>query len=236
MLLDIILCCYQSNLEHLRRSIDSVLCQTYGNWMLYVVLDGRQPYISEFLEKYSYNTKIIIYENEENKGLPLSLNIGHSLGYGDFISWTSDDNYYDLSFVKCMTETIRDCLAQQGDCRYLRSLEKHFHSTDCKSIVFDPQHGDSCLGKGNILYPGYLGASHLYSRSAYEDTAGYDPNLSGIEDLDMYYQFRSKGIDPVFVPEVLYNYRVGKSRFNPDKIREAREKFLKKWNKNANIG
>lgn len=223
-MIDIILCCYKTNLVDLKRSIESVLTQTNTAWILYIVNDGDGLYLENFLNKERYLNcpKIKYLKHNVNKGLPTALNTGHNAGTGEFISWTSVDNYCNSNFVEEMLK-----IADRYD--FIRSLERHFRVASGGELVNDPRTGHSQLPKDSIVYDGYLGASHLYRRSFYNATTGYDPNLSGIEDLDMYYQLMKQNPRVGFVEKVLYNYQIGSSVFNYDKVKQARDRFAAKW-------
>lgn len=223
-MIDIILCCYKTNLEDLKRSIESVLTQTNSAWMLYIVNDGDGMHLENFLtkENYLYCPKIRYFKHNINKGLPTALNAGHNAGNGEFISWTSVDNYYEPTFVEDMLK-----IATRYD--FIRSLERHFRVASGGELVNDPRTGHSQLPKESILWDGYLGASHLYRRSFYNATTGYDSNLAGIEDLDMYYQILKQNPRVGFIEKVLYNYQIGSSVFNGDKVKQARDRFAIKW-------
>lgn len=225
-MIDIILCCYKTNLVDVKRSIESILTQTNTAWTLYIVNDGDGMHLENFLtkEKYMNYPKIKYLKHAVNKGLPTALNTGHTVGTGEFISWTSVDNYYAPIFVEEMLK-----IADKYD--FIRSLEEHFRAASGSRLVHDPRTGHSELPKESIVYDGYLGASHLYRRSFYNATTGYDPNLAGIEDLDMYYQIMKQNPRVGWVDKVLYNYQVGSSIFDYDKVHKARDRFSVKWKK-----
>lgn len=210
----------------MERSINSILTQTNNNWLLYIVNDGSKPYLESFLRKnYLYCPKIHYLEHATTLGLPTALNTGHKAGKSEFISWTSDDNFYAANFVEEMLQII-----PQYD--FIRSYEYHFKEGHLQMIRWDPRKGNSGLSQSKILYDGYLGGSHLYRRTLYESTTGYDSNLAGIEDLDMYYQFMQKSPRVGFIEKSLYYYQTNSSCFSLDGVIKAREKFLEKWKKN----
>ena len=93
-LISIVLPIYNGE-KYMRKSIDSVLAQTYANWELLIVDDGSTDNTAIIAQEYAANdSRIRYYKNSENMRLPKTLNRGFSLAWGDFLTWTSDDNYY----------------------------------------------------------------------------------------------------------------------------------------------
>jgi glycosyltransferase involved in cell wall biosynthesis len=220
---DIVLPTYKPNLKYLTQSIKSVINQTYKNWTLYVIDDGNTEEISkEIINIINNNEKIIYYKNPENKGLPMSLNIGNLFGFSEYICWTSDDNWYEPNFIEKMYEFIKI-----NNYDFIHSFEyKHIINTN-KIITVNPDL------KKKFNHYGYLGASHMYKREIFYKTNGYDINLEGIEDLDFLWQIRhiDNNIKIGLYNLPLYNYR-SHSTYLKDKIKNKNhiEKFKQKWN------
>lgn len=79
--------------RYLRQSIDSCLGQTYRNLELIVVDDASTDTTPEIIRSYQ-DPRIRVIRHEKSKMLPESLNTGFRAVSGDYLTWTSDDNYY----------------------------------------------------------------------------------------------------------------------------------------------
>ena len=169
--------------KYMRMSIDSILSQTYNNWELLIIDDGSTDCTAAIAQDYILkDSRVHYYKNPENMRLPKTLNRGFSLAKGDFLTWTSDDNYYYPTAL----ETMHNALVQQG---------KDFAFASCDVINGD---GDivECItvsdaAKKSIVGTNPVGACFLYSRKVYETVGEYDPEMTLVEDFD-YWQ-RSSG-------------------------------------------
>ena len=58
------------------KSIQSILCQSYREWVLLICDDGSEDNTVEILQRYKrmYPQKLQVYLNHENRGLTYSLN------------------------------------------------------------------------------------------------------------------------------------------------------------------
>ena len=181
-LISIVLPIYNGE-KYMRMSIDSILSQTYNNWELLIIDDGSTDCTAAIAQDYILkDSRVHYYKNPENMRLPKTLNRGFSLAKGDFLTWTSDDNYYYPTAL----ETMHNALVQQG---------KEFAFASCDVINGD---GDivECItvsdaAKKSLVGTNPVGACFLYSRKVYETVGEYDPEMTLVEDFD-YWQ-RSSG-------------------------------------------
>ena len=231
-MLDIILPCYNPDMALLAQALESIAAQsTDYAYSVLLIDDGSENRVEIFAELQfmlemrkaaATGTPRISnwnYCHISHYGLPTALNTGHSLGLSKYICWTSDDNLLEPDFVQTMVST-----AESGPFDFVRSLERHIPG----GHISDPRHGNSALPVAG-KYDGYLGASHIYTRELYNRTNGYDPEMTGAEDLDMFYQFMELGARVGFVDRALYTYRDHTSRFSEAQVQDARRKFCAKW-------
>ena len=106
----VIMCCY--NLEKLvNTAIESVLNQTFKNYELILVNDGSTDKTYDTLKKYEEKNKgkVIVINNEQNKGLSASRNIAISKAKGEYIvHLDGDDTLYDKYTLSKIDKTIGD--------------------------------------------------------------------------------------------------------------------------------
>lgn len=78
--ISVIMSCYNCS-DTLKKAIDSIMAQTYTNWVMICCDDGSKDNTLNILKEYQmrYPDKFIIIQNEGNKKLPYSLN--HCLEY-----------------------------------------------------------------------------------------------------------------------------------------------------------
>lgn len=96
-LVSIIMPTYRNDGQTLKRSIDSVINQTYENWELIIVDDNSEKDYSLLVKKIvdNYiNDKIIYLKNETNIGSAKSRNEGIKRAQGKYITFLDDDDEY----------------------------------------------------------------------------------------------------------------------------------------------
>lgn len=92
-LLSIVLPTYNRE-NYLKRSIDSVLNQTYKNWELLIIDDGSSDETLSLVKSYLNKFSNIRYFYHKNRGAAYSMNIGMQNCHGEFITFLGSDDEY----------------------------------------------------------------------------------------------------------------------------------------------
>ncbi len=164
--------------RYLRRSVDSCLEQTFGDFELIIVNDCSTDDTSAIADAYALaDPRVRVIHNAFNKKLPLSLNTGFEQARGKFHSWTSDDNYYS---PEAMEVLVGQLIANPG---------KDLVYADY--YVVDDQDRVSGSRKFNNIYDGFTewlgcGACFLYKSEIFFANKGYNPGAFLIEDYDFF--------------------------------------------------
>lgn len=181
----------------LRKSIDSILEQTYKDIELIIVNDCSTDNSLKIVEEYmKKDSRIKLINNVENQKLPKSLNIGFSNCQGDYYTWTSDDNIMLPNALEVMLATLKN-----------KNVDLVF--SRCATIDINGKKvGESLLYEDldEIYYNNIVLASFLYKKEVHEELNGYDTNKFLVEDYDFwlraYRKFRF-----AYIPEILYEIR-----------------------------
>ena len=196
-LISIVLPIYNGE-KYMRQSIESIISQTYTNWELLIVDDGSTDQTAAIAQEYeNTDSRIHYYKNPQNMRLPRTLNRGFSLSKGEYLTWTSDDNYYYPTAIEKMYAALTE-------------NEKEFAFASCDVIDGNDKIVE-CIAVSDhaikqIVGSNPVGACFLYSRKAYEAVGEYDPGLTLVEDFD-YWQRITMRFPPVCISEILYAYR-----------------------------
>ena len=177
--------------------IPYLLKQTFTNFELIIVIDGSIDGTYDYLiNNYgNYNNIHIIYQ--KNKKLPAALNEGLLRCRGNYITWTSDDNFprtnYLSEFYKFMEKNKHIDFAYSGFKFYGNNSWIENSKLNNLDIFFN--------------YPGL--ASFIWRKNIINKVGFYDEDLLGIEDYD--YILRTIEINPNigYVNQVLYDYYLG---------------------------
>ena len=179
--------------KYIRQSIDSCLNQTYKNIELIIVDDGSVDETPEIIK--SYQDKRIKYlKHEKNKGLPHALNTGFANATGEYLTWTSDDNFY-------IKEAIREMLSFLGNknCSFVCCNFYTFKNKDLSNL--------SCTELPNPITPENIGPCFLYTRKVREFVGDYDTDTVLAEDYDYWIRVLKKF--PMYhLNKPLYYYRI----------------------------
>jgi len=182
--------------KFLSKSIESVLNQTYQNIELIIVNDNSNDNTLNIANQYAEkDNRVKIINNPINKKLPASLNIGHNACKGDFITWTSDDNFYELDTLKILLDNL---IKKEADVVY-----SNFTLIDDK----DEKIREVTLpGIENLIFGNVISCCFMYRKEVYQRNNGYNETYFLIEDYDFWLRasMHSKFYQ---INQSLYNYR-----------------------------
>ncbi len=180
---------------HLAKSIQSVINQTFADWELIIVNDCSTDSSFDIMKKYAEkDSRIKIINNETNKKLPASLNIGFSYANGTYLTWTSDDNRYRSNAFQLMYE----CMENNPDYGMIAAdycIE--FENSDNTQNV--------CVLETDLKYCDTVGACFLYRKSVADEIGGYDVDLFLVEDYEYWLRIYENS-EIGHIPVCLYDY------------------------------
>ncbi len=206
--------------KFLADSIESCIGQTFTNWELLIIDDGSTDRSAQIAKEYEQkDERIHYYKNEENMMLPRALNRGFSLAKGDYLTWTSDDNYYRPEALEKMVAKLNE-----GNAEFVFTafsyIDEGGKETRVHRIDEDPFH---LIWKYNIV-----GACFLYTRRVLETIGGYEHELFLCEDYDYWLRIFAK-YPVAYLDENLYAYRMHSGTLTSTRLKgqyEALEKVL----------
>ncbi|MEC3907334.1 glycosyltransferase family 2 protein [Tamlana sp. 2201CG12-4] len=210
-LVSIILPVYNGE-TYLEQSIESCLGQTYSNIELIIVNDCSTDTSLEIIKRYcAKDTRVKLVNNSVNKKLPASLNIGHGFAKGDYMTWTSHDNFYNPEAIEVMLETIKE---KKVDIVY----------ANYNLIEKEQEKNISLKESGFLILSNVIGACFLYHSRVYFRNK-YDESLFLVEDYDFWLQGFTQ-FKFYHIKEVLYNYRNHESSLTESTKRNKKSKDL----------
>jgi hypothetical protein len=182
--------------KYLRQSIDSCLVQSHRNLELIVVDDGSTEDIRAIVAEFT-DERIRFVRHPRNKGLPAALNTGFQAAAGNYLTWTSDDNYY----------------APGAIAQLVRFLQRHPQVDFVYSSMFIVDDSERtaprirrALPPSDLKHQNSVGACFLYTRQVYAAVGQYDSGAILVEDYD-YWVRVSKRFRMQRLLDPLYYYR-----------------------------
>lgn len=198
--ISIVMCCYNSS-EHIKKSIDSILCQSFKDFEFIIWDDGSKDDTKEIVQ--SYSDERIRYYYHENTGLGQALRFACEKANASIIArMDSDDiaipNRLELEYNYLITHP--DTVLVSSAVNYIddsdRLLGYSFPYTK-SSIV----HKIMKTGGSVIVHP-----ASMFRKSAYDKAGGYLP-LKKAQDSLLFSKMMKYG-KLVVLPDILLNYRI----------------------------
>ena len=194
-----------------------------------IVDDGSAtPVAPSWQEAVPFATDIPIrFVRLEDEGPSKARNAGARIACGKFIAFLDDDDLMAPEYLDAVHASLaRD--SADVSVTWLRCFDgnsewpgKHFPSDH---LTHDPY-------RKNI---GFVGSNIVIRRGLFMDLGGFDANLLGSEDKDLYIRLRKSGAQITVVEKELVRYRIhggeqasGSFRFHPFQV-SGKTKFLRK--------
>lgn len=92
--------------NYLRRSVDSLINQSYKNIEIILVDDGSPDNCGKMCDEYAKKDSRIKVIHKENGGLSDARNVGIENSNGKYITFIDSDDYVELSYIEILYKTI----------------------------------------------------------------------------------------------------------------------------------
>lgn len=192
--------CYNCE-STLRAAIDSILAQTYTEWVMICCDDGSSDGTLEILNEYKekHPCRFVILENGINKKLPYSLN--HCLKYVDtelVARMDADDVSSPDRF-----EIQARYLADHPECDLVGTGIAVSDGTTTKAVMIMPSNP---LPKDMLHCSCFNHATIMTYKRVYDELEGYslESRAERCEDIDLWSRFMMKGFVGHNIPDPLY--------------------------------
>lgn len=198
--ISIIMSCYNSE-KTLKKAIDSILAQTWKNWVMICCDDASADGTLEILNAYhkQYPDKFVVLHNETNRKLPYSLNRCLSQVRTELVARMDADDW-------CMPERLEKQVA------FLKS-HSQYDLVGTGVSVWDGEktiasivkiHEPTC--QTMIRQNAFSHATIMTYKRVYDVLGGYseDPWAERVEDVDLWCRFLAAGFRGYNLPEKLY--------------------------------
>ena len=199
--------------KYIRESIESVLAQTFPYWELVLVDDCSTDGTGAVMDAYaSKDSRIRVIHNATNQRLPRSLNIGFRETWGEYLTWTSDDNRYLPRAIEVMVRALEAEPAAPMVSAEMECIDESGTVTGGYPVYEDHL----------IWAEDLVGACFMYRREALVKVGEYDPAKVYVEDYDYWLRLRVAMGEIKRVPDLLYQYRRHGESLTATKVKEIR--------------
>ncbi|MCC5914258.1 MAG: glycosyltransferase family 2 protein [Balneolaceae bacterium] len=173
--------------EFIEETLESVFRQTFKNFEVIVVNDGSPDQTSKRLEPYIKKGEIRYFE-KENGGQADARNFGLAEAKGRAIAFLDDDDIWPEDKLAWQYDTLYSTthIAVGGDCGYLIDSKFTPPQTTGETSEIDFER----LFNGNpFVSPGQV----LISADALKEIGGFDTEIWGADDLDLWMRLSQHG-------------------------------------------
>lgn len=167
------------NDEYIAQSISSAVNQTYPNKEVIVVNDGSDRHI----EKIAPFRDRIIYLEKENGGTASAVNLGIRHSTGEYFSWLSSDDLFDLRKTELQMAYMKKINASAS--------YTNFNIIDKQSVITQQSAGKAIFDK-KAFYSFLRTSCHIngctviMKSSLFKKTGLFNENLLYTQDYDMW--------------------------------------------------
>ena len=221
--ISVIMSVYNESEEYLRKSMESILNQTFKNFEFIIILDNPENIIAEtVIKKYSLKDKRIVFvKNEKNIGLTKSLNNGISIAKGKFIARMDAD---DISHPKRFEEQISflNKNNEYGLCGTKAyfidengKILKNVVSTINNNLVSYEE-----IKRNIVKYNPFIHPSLMFKKQILNEIGMYDENFRLAQDYDFLLRVCSKCKCQI-LPEKLLYYRINQKGLSYSKMNKS---------------
>lgn len=227
----VIMACFNCE-KTLHKAIDSIIAQSYTNWVMICCDDGSSDGTLQILNDYKkkFPDKFIVIQNKDNKKLPYSLN--HCLEYvqTELVARMDAD---DWSMPQRFEKQV-EYLSEHPECDLVGTgIEVNDGQKKIASIVKIPDPTKETMLKQNA----FSHATIMTYKRVYDALGGYslDPTVLRVEDVDLWCRFLAAGYHGHNLSEELYvilenddavKRRTFRARLNSAKTRSRGYKLL----------
>lgn len=215
------------NLEkYIKRTVESVLKQTYNNIEIIVVDDGSSDKSWKIIQKIAENDNRVIPIHQENGGVTSARLNGVRHSTGKWIGFVDGDDEIESDMYEILLNNAKSYNADISHCGYQMIFEdgrvNYFHNTGCL-VQQDRITGLKDLLDGSLVEPG-LG-NKLFRRTLFHSmlhSIVMNEEIKINEDLLMNYILFLNAEISIFEDRCLYHYIVRSTSASRAKLNEHR--------------
>lgn len=191
----------------LPRALNACLGQTYRNIEVIVVNDGSKDGTPDLLREYAQRDHRVRAINKANEGIPDTVNRGFEAARGQYVTWTSDDNYYYPEAIEAMVaflEAHRDVAMVYTDSRFVDGEGRDLGVVE----ALEPESLEYHCAPAGCL---------LFRRQVFDKVEMFRRRWVRCHDFDFYHRVY-KRFKVARLPKVLYVYQAHDASMSGDHV------------------
>lgn len=186
----------------LAKAIDSVLRQDYKNIELILINDCSTDNSLQIMQEYQAKNlgKIKLINNQQNLGLPATLNKAFSLANGEVFGWISDDNIFDDSAIsKMLSKMFAD---------YPDSYDVIYSDYQLINSLGDVTKNIKVGEIDKIIFKYAIGPCFIFKKECFNATGGFNEDYKMCEDYYFILQLYNMNFKFSKIDNFLFKFRI----------------------------
>ena len=208
---------YFKKKEYIKKSINSVLSQTFEDYEIIIVYDDENLDDYNFLiSNFENKKKIKIIKNPENLGAGISRNIGIKNSKGDFLAFLDADDFWLPDKLDKQIKFMNKNNFEFTFCNYKKKL--------IKNTIIDVKTSKNILNCNDLLESCDIGLSTVILRKNIIEENLF-PNLKTKEDYVAWLKITKKNINAYNVGETLVTWNEVNNSLSSNFIQKLSDGF-----------
>ena len=204
---DILLATYKTNIEYLKKQIESILNQTFENIKLIISDDNsNEPKLKETLEEYAKKDKRIeLYFQEKNLGYIKNFEFLLKKSTAEYIMFSDHD---DIWYPNKVEESLKEIELTGTDLVYVNSKQIDGNEKVIHKDYFKYKNMPLILGKSKLAISRCIGigCSQIFTKDVKEAMLPFTENVMAHDWLVAFIANENRGIAYIDTP--LFDYRL----------------------------
>lgn len=204
---DILLATYKSNINYLKKQIDSILSQTYKNISLIISDDNSQDEelektLKEYAEK---DNRVQIYFQKENTGYIKNFGFLLEKSTAEYIMYSDHD---DIWYPEKVEKSLKELVENDVDLVYVNSKQIDQNDKVIKESYFKYKNMPLIYGKSKLAISRCIGigCSQIFTRNVAEKMIPFKDSVMAHDWLAAFIANEQKGL--AYIEEPLFDYRL----------------------------
>lgn len=199
--------------NHLEKSIDSVLCQTFTDFELIIIDDGSTDKSSAICDEFARIDSRIRVKHIPNGGVSHARNVALDLAEGDYVVFIDADDYVGERYLESLVNAMQSSHADLVFSGFVKTYDKQSGATSFVPPYSGLVQFDDVIEEfAELQLQGtFYSFSHgkLYKRSLIEEhRMRFDEAIRLCEDFEFNTRVYSKISTIYFLPESDYYYLI----------------------------
>ena len=204
---DILLATYKTNIEYLKKQIDSILNQTFENIKLIISDDNsNEPKLKEILEEYAKKDKRIeLYFQEKNLGYIKNFEFLLKKSTAEYIMFSDHD---DIWYPNKIEESLKEIELTGADLVYVNCKQIDKDGKVIHKNYFKYKNMPLINGKNKLAISRYagIGCSQIFTIDVKDKMLPFTNNVMAHDWLAGFIANENRGIS--YIDKPLFDYRL----------------------------